>query len=220
MNKLIYVALVLWSVMIGCKQNDIEVYGEEPRIEFAETRVNVVFDDNDYIGNITEKTLELKVRSLGYVLKTPLKYVLDTVTKVEGVNFETFYEYPSDAEEAIALVKVQRPAFIGSSKNFKLTFDMENASNDFLAGRLENLNCDITVTYSIRPSGWDENLWGIYSNSKYVFMINHFNKVYAKLEKTKEERNEVSKAYEEYRKKNPPLMDDENPQSEIVFPKD
>lgn len=51
-------------------------------------------------------------------------------------------------------------------------------------------------------------------------MINHFNKVYAKLEKTKEERNEVSKAYEEYRKKNPPLMDDENPQSEIVFPKD
>lgn len=220
MNKLIYVALVLWSMMIGCKQNDIEVYGEEPRIEFAETRVNAVFDDNDYIGGVTEKTLELKVRSLGYALKTPLNYVLDIVDEVDGVGFEPFYEYPSESEVAVALVKVQRPAFIGSSKNFKLTFDMENDSNDFLAGRFENLNCDITVTYNIRPSGWDENLWGIYSNSKYVFMINHFNKVYAELEQTKEERDQVRKAYDEYRKDNPPLMDDEKDQNEIVFPKD
>lgn len=218
MKKLIYGTLVLCAVITGCKQNDIEVYGEEPRIEFVETKSNCVFDDKDYINKTKEKNMEVKVRSLGYVLKTPLKYVLDTVTKVEGVSFETFYEYPSDAEEAIALVKVQRPAFIGSSKNFKLTFDMENASNDFLAGRLENLNCDITVTYSIRPSGWNENLWGIYSNNKYVFMIDHFNKVYAELEQTKEERDQVRKAYDEYRKDNPPLMDDEKDQNEIVFP--
>ena len=38
---------------------------------------------------------------------------------------------------------------------------------------------------------------------------------------TKEVRDEVSAKYEAYKKAgNPPLMDDENPQNEIVFPKD
>lgn len=218
MNKLIYVALVLWSVMIGCKQNDIEVYGEEPRIEFVETKSNCVFDDKDYINKTKEKNMEVKVRSLGYVLMESFDFVLKTQEETEGVNFEPFYKYTAEAETVVALVQVSRPVSIGGSKTFKITFDFENSVNDFQIGRMENQDCSVTVTYNIRPSGWNENLWGIYSNNKYVFMIDHFNKVYAELEQTKEERDQVRKAYDEYRKDNPPLMDDEKDQNEIVFP--
>ena len=46
-------------------------------------------------------------------------------------------------------------------------------------------------------------------------------KIYAETEQTKDVWDEVSAKYEAYKKAgNPPLMDDENPQNEIVFPKD
>ena len=86
---------------------------------------------------------------------------------------------------------------------------------------MENSDCEVTIAYTIRPSDWDERLWGIYSNNKYMFMMDNLGKIYAETEQTKEVRDEVSAKYEAYEKAgNPPLMDDENPQNEIVFPKD
>jgi len=54
-----------------------------------------------------------------------------------------------------------------------------------------------------------------------MFMMDNLGKIYAETEQTKEVRNDISAKYEAYKKAgNPPLMDDENPQNEIVFPKD
>jgi len=114
-----------------------------------------------------------------------------------------------------------RPPRVGAQLNTKLTFDIENAEHEFGEGRVENSDCEVTIAYTIRPSDWDERLWGIYSNNKYMFMMDNLGKIYAETEQTKEVRDEVSAKYEAYKKAgNPPLMDDENPQNEIVFPKD
>lgn len=47
---------------------------------------------------------------------------------------------------------------------------------------------EVTIAYTIRPSDWDERLWGIYSNNKYMFMMDNLGKIYAETEQTKEVR--------------------------------
>ena len=146
---------------------------------------------------------------------------LKTVDQMEGVVFIPSYEFPVGAETFTAQLVVPRPSRVGAQLNTKLTFDIENAKHEFGEGRVENSNCEVAITYTIRPSDWDERLWGIYSNNKYMFMMDNLGKIYAETEQTKEVRDEVSAKYEAYKKAgNPPLMDDENPQNEIVFPKD
>ena len=173
--------MVVLITAISCEKNDIKGYNEAPRLEFFNTKAECVFDDRDYINEVTERALGVKVRCLGYALEKPLNFCLKT----------------------------------------KLTFDIENAEHEFGEGRVENSDCEVTIAYTIRPSDWDERLWGIYSNNKYMFMMDNLGKIYAETEQTKEVRDEVSAKYEAYKKAgNPPLMDDENPQNEIVFPKD
>ena len=146
---------------------------------------------------------------------------LKTVDQMEGVVFIPSYEFPAGAETFTAQLVVPRPPRVGAQLNTKLTFDIENAEHEFGEGRVENSDCEVTIAYTIRPSDWDEGLWGIYSNNKYMFMMDNLGKIYAETEQTKEVRNDISAKYEAYKKAgNPPLMDDENPQNEIVFPKD
>lgn len=49
---------------------------------------------------------------------------------------------------------------VGAQLNTKLTFDIENAEHEFGEGRVENSDCEVTIAYTIRPSDWDERLWG------------------------------------------------------------
>ena len=196
MKRLIYGMMVVLITAISCEKNDIKGYNEAPRLEFFNTKAECVFDDRDYINEVTERALGVKVRCLGYALEKPLNFCLKTVDQMEGVVFIPSYDT-------------------------KLTFDIENAEHEFGEGRVENSDCEVTIAYTIRPSDWDERLWGIYSNNKYMFMMDNLGKIYAETEQTKEVRNDISAKYEAYKKAgNPPLMDDENPQNEIVFPKD
>ena len=134
----------------------------------------------------------------------------------EGLDFEVLPEHVGTLGQK--RLSLAADATLGGTK---LTFDIENAKHEFGEGRVENSNCEVAITYTIRPSDWDEGLWGIYSNNKYMFMMDNLGKIYAETEQTKEVRDEVSAKYEAYKKAgNPPLMDDENPQNEIVFPKD
>ena len=221
MKRLIYGMMVVLITAISCEKNDIKGYNEAPRLEFFNTKAECVFDDRDYMNEVTERALGVKVRCLGYALEKPLNFCLKTVDQMEGVVFIPSYEFPVGAETFTAQLVVPRPPRVGAQLNTKLTFDIENAEHEFGEGRVENSDCEVTIAYTIRPSDWDERLWGIYSNNKYMFMMDNLGKIYAETEQTKEVRDEVSAKYEAYKKAgNPPLMDDENPQNEIVFPKD
>ena len=89
---------------------------------------------------------------------------LKTVDQMEGVVFIPSYEFPVGAETFTAQLVVPRPPRVGAQLNTKLTFDIENAEHEFGEGRVENSDCEVTIAYTIRPSDWDERLWGIYSN--------------------------------------------------------
>ena len=54
-------------------------------MEFFNTKAECVFDDRDYMNEVTERALGVKVRCLGYALEKPLNFCLKTVDQMEGV---------------------------------------------------------------------------------------------------------------------------------------
>ena len=79
MKRLIYGMMVVLITDISCEKNDIKGYNEAPRLEFFNTKAECVFDDRDYINEVTERALGVKVRCLGYALEKPLNFCLKTV---------------------------------------------------------------------------------------------------------------------------------------------
>ena len=71
--------MVVLITAISCEKNDIKGYNEAPRLEFFNTKAECVFDDRDYINEVTERALGVKVRCLGYALEKPLNFCLKTV---------------------------------------------------------------------------------------------------------------------------------------------
>ena len=76
MKRLIYGMMVVLITAISCEKNDIKGYNEAPRLEFFNTKAECVFDDRDYINEVTERALGVKVRCLGYALEKPLNFCL------------------------------------------------------------------------------------------------------------------------------------------------
>ena len=69
----------------------------------------------------------------------------------------------------------------------------------------------------IRRTNWNEWQWGEYSDAKYFFMMDHFKATIDDIPEGDETQKEIYDAYEEYKKNNPPLLDDKG--NEIVFKK-
>ena len=90
MKRLIYGMMVVLITAISCEKNDIKGYNEAPRLEFFNTKAECVFDDRDYINEVTERALGVKVRCLGYALEKPLNFCLKTVDQMEGVVLMNF----------------------------------------------------------------------------------------------------------------------------------
>ena len=55
MKRLIYGMMVVLITAISCEKNDIEGYNEDPRLEFFNTKAECVFDDRDYMNEVTER---------------------------------------------------------------------------------------------------------------------------------------------------------------------
>ena len=98
MKRLIYGMMVVLITAISCEKNDIKGYNEAPRLEFFNTKASCVFDDRDYMNEVTERALEVKVRCLGYALEKPLNFCLKTVEQMEGVVFIPSYEFPAGGQ--------------------------------------------------------------------------------------------------------------------------
>ena len=63
MKRLIYGMMVVLITAISCEKNDIEGYNEDPRLEFFNTKAECVFDDRDYMNEVTERALGVKAVS-------------------------------------------------------------------------------------------------------------------------------------------------------------
>lgn len=215
--------------MVSCKQNDIALYNGAPRLEFTSS-TSCVFDDTDYVNKTTEKEFETEVRLIGAPLSSSKTFVMTCVENplyagltLPKTTFEQPYTFPTNSSVIKVKFKVTRPESVFTTQLARLAFNHEEGSHQFEAGRKEHITSDLDVRTNINQHGlrwsWNQELWGLYSTRKYLFMMDTLGKTFDQIAQTKEEVNKVGNLYQAYRKNNPPLMDDEKDPSEIFFPK-
>lgn len=227
MKKNLLIWLVMVLCVIACNQNEISRYHSKPRLDFLQNEY-FSFTDKDYVAGLNGedafKEFGVNTQLLGDRLETPLNYCIKWVKDtVSGLNTEVLlqdiYVFPADTISTLTKFRIKRPAEVGKNFVMNLTFDNKNENHQFETGRLEYSVCQVRVNLSIKPADWGVKChWGTYSNNKYLFMMDHFKKVYDDTPQTDENLNWIAEQYKEYRKTNPPLMDDEKEPVEITFP--
>ena len=139
---------------------------------------------------------------------------------IAGVIVAEKYTYTAlDTNVQKITIKVKRPDKPGKRtdiyRNY-LIFDTENPAHQWEPGREDKDSCRVDVTYELFPNRryeWDDWTWGDYSESKYLFMLDHFKVVYNKMPWN---GGDIKTAYENYKKEHGPILDENG--KEIVFP--
>lgn len=98
-----------------------------------------------------------------------------------------------------------------------ICFDLDNPLHQFDPGREDKEVLSLEVHYVIKRTNWNDYQWGEYSDAKYFFMMDHFKATIDDIPENEDTQKEIYDAYEEYKKNNPPLLDDKG--KEIVFKK-
>jgi len=85
MKHILYILSVLFAsaAFVGCKQNEIELYDQSPRLNFEWSQRIIEFVDTDYIKKTAFKTDSFEVRIQGVHLNAPRDFCLK-VQPAEG----------------------------------------------------------------------------------------------------------------------------------------
>lgn len=234
--KTITTAVMLLCAAVGCKENDIALYNESPRLEYV-TVASCSFNDKDYLNayiadeKTTEKECKVTAQLIGRLLTEPMTYCIqgsqakNTAFEVKA-RFENPYTFPVSAATSEASVLVTCPTkeqvstqLTTKSGVLEVSSETSNPAHQFGPGREENLICSLNVTLNIYPSNWDNNWWGAYSTSKYFFMMETFRTTLDGIAKSQENQIKLRLAYNTYKEEHGPLYgDDDESETEISFP--
>lgn len=224
-----YKFLLLFPVIvlsyIGCEQNEIALYNESPRINFLWSRQSYTFQDTDYVKGHEYKELKIEVGLQGYLLQSPLDFVVKTEagraygTRAEVVLSPKYTYTALDTNRQWIFFKVKRPEKptpANEPEGAILKFDQSDPAHRFAPGRVDIDSCRIEVSYDIRPTDamWNARRWGDYSSGKYFFMMDYFKTVYKDMEAGR--LAELKQAYEAHKRIHGPILDDKG--LEIAFP--
>ena len=234
--KTITTAAMLLCAAVGCKENDIALYNESPRLEYV-TVASCSFNDKDYLNayiadeKTTEKECKITAQLIGRLLTEPMTYCIQGVQAESRdfdvkVRFENPYTFPVSVATSEASVFVTCPtkeqvSTLNTTKSgvMDVSSDTSNSLHQFGLGREENLICSLDVTLNIYPTSWDSAWWGSYSTSKYFFMMEIFKTTLDGIAKSQENQLELRRSYNEYKKEYGPLYgDDDESEIEISFP--
>lgn len=224
MKRILFFICIILGIT-SCKENDIAPYSGEPALELP-TTVECEFTDADYVNKTETKGFKVQVRLLGMLINTPRTFALKTMP-VDGetlpeVTFEEKYTFKADTIYADAPIVVAAPKGIKDSYLGRVAFQTESAAHQFAVGRKEYSSCEIQAKWNLNPNDgrwtWDQKVWGLYSTSKYAFMMDCFGCTYDKMEHTKDKVVWVNDLYQQYKQDNGPLYDDEKEPAEIFFP--
>lgn len=221
---------MLSVILTGCKENEIELYDQSPRINFV-SNTFTEFTDVEYAANITEKEVPIRVRLQGDFLKEDLSFCLKSA-EIENFNyaevsFDKKYIFPAsnNSVEFDAIAKVKRPAEFTSNEvryNTELSFDNDNPLHQFDPGIEEWATSTLILEYEIkRPNEWSYSnmTWGPYSIGKYLFIMDTLHQTYSEFSKAvviEENKQIVVAAYTDYLKTNDPILDENG--NDIYFP--
>lgn len=231
----IIIAAITVFLAASCKVNDIALYDEEPRIEFAEG-VQCSFDDEDYLnayilGTESYKDAEFHAQLIGYFLDSPRTFrvmssPVENALFTPELEFENPYDFPAGVATVAAPFRVKCPAkqdvsTVNTTRTGQVDIVYDNSSEDqqFGQGRVENLACRVNVSLQIYPSDWNSQFWGAYSTAKYFLIMETFGKVHGDIEQTTDTKLEIRAAYNAYKAEYGALYGDDNDSdTEIVFP--
>lgn len=222
-KKYIYILLFV-IIYMGCKQNDIEIYNEDARLNFASGLETKIFRDTDYVRNNLEYKHAISVQIQGNQILKVKSFCLkvDELAKYKNlaeVLVDPSYEYTAiDTNVQFVYVTVKRPKNFAKKEPFQINikFDFNNPKHQFAKGRVDKDSCRIDVFYDIHPTEWNSWKWGEYSDGKYSFIMDVLRKTYSEINDYDKAYEQVVKQYSEYIKNNPPILDDKG--EKIVFP--
>ena len=222
--RFLLLLFVLGFIYMGCEENDIDVYDETPRLNLYYRNLAVHYRDSDYVKGNTEKEGLLRVDLQGYRLTEDKSFCMkvrpnDAYTLKADVSFAEQYMFTKDSIHQIFTIKVARPENLTTTKAYQadICFDLENPLHLFDPGREDKEVLPLEVHYVIKRTNWNDYQWGEYSDAKYFFMMDHFKATIDDIPENEDTQKEIYDAYEEYKKNNPPLLDDKG--KEIVFKK-
>ena len=113
---------------------------------------------------------------------------------------------------------IKAPGNFGKANKTYIQFDQSKNTGVFEPGNKEAQQCIIDCIYTLLPIEWNTDAWGKFSNGKYKFMIDHFQKLHDDIPPYRQEQEEIYDAYQKYKAAgNPPIMDDSTPAKEIEF---
>ena len=225
-RRFLFVILLSAVFHTGCQKKEIAYYNQTPRLNF--TYGNTIpynFRDSDYVKGNEYHEVSVCVELQGNLLTSPKDFILKTNpgknnNMIAGVIVAEKYTYTElDTNVQKITIKVKRPDKPGKRtdiyRNY-LIFDTENPAHQWEPGREDKDSCRVDVTYELFPNRryeWDDWTWGDYSESKYLFMLDHFKVVYNKMPWN---GGDIKTAYENYKKEHGPILDENG--KEIVFP--
>lgn len=220
--RFLLLLFVLGFMYMGCEENDIGLYNETPRLNLYYSNLTVHFVDSDYVKGHTEKEWEIMVTLQGDSLSEDKDFCLkvnpnDSYNLKAEISFQEKYVFLKNSIKQIVTIKVTRPENLTTTHAYAadVCFDLDNPLHQFDPGVENKSFLPITVYYRIKPGGWNEWYWGKYADSKYFFMMDHFQAIHDDIPQTSEAQQEIYDAYEEYKKSYTPLLDENG--EEIVF---
>lgn len=220
--RFLLLLFVLGFIYMGCEENDIDVYDETPRLNLYQGNLKVEFRDSDYVKGHTEKEWMLRANLQGYCLTEDKSFCMkvrpnEDYTLKADVSFAGQYLFPKDSTYQIFTITVSRPGKLTTAYRADICFDLDNPLHQFDPGREDQEVLPLEVYYTIdRSSGWNSNRWGVYSDAKYFFMMDHFKVTIDDIPYDLAARKEIYDAYQKYKDEgNPPILDNDG--NEIKF---
>ena len=163
---LLFIAtVVLACSYISCSEEKIEMYNQEPRINFNQSIVYGELTDTDYVKMKTDpyRVDSFRVRIQGDLLtssrdlcvkqsdnseyQNSLELLIDdkyTFSKLDGVEQKFYF-------------KVKRPAYKPGNKTYgcNIVFDNDNPKHQFLKGIVSDSYAEVNYVWKIEiPDNW------------------------------------------------------------------
>lgn len=179
-TNILYIG-VIFITLIGCKRNEIAIYGEDPAIYFS----NLTDQDSvtySFAGkNLETDTIYLDLKLLGNKLPKEMKYKVQVnpsnTTAKESLHFkklEDFYFFPDNVFDAKLPIIIYNKDENLSLRSFRISLDIIPTDN-ILAGYPNRLTANVVITNQlIKPIYWDNLLfiyYGPYSKVKHEICI-------------------------------------------------
>lgn len=231
-RTLIYLTTVI--ALVSCQRNDTFEYVSGSGLNFAMRSNSYGFtfnfatqsdpkapswDPYFYGDSLLTDTVSLFIDLTGDVLPVDRSYKLKIAEGGEGVEFVDIeflqpYTLQADNFRDTAKIVIHRPSKRGQFI-VPITFDTEESGTMFGKGLVEQSVFTFTIAdrYT-KPSDWDADYWGEYSEEKHAFFVTVLHRLYSSWDSWMfdDMRNRLNKALRDYNTDHP------NDQKDFTFP--